>query len=69
MGCIKAIIKRIEGMAATIARRDAISAVVGTICDTGPPKPYLHVTPDFVWAYPDIEQYVQVMSNVDWGIK
>jgi hypothetical protein len=69
MGCIKATIGRIEGITVTIARRDAISAVVGTICDTGPPKPYLDVAPDFVWVYPDIEQYVQVRSNTEWKIE
>lgn len=60
MACINVIIKRL----------DAVSSIVGTVCDIGQQgvKKYLKVTPDSVWVVFEYETSVEVESNVNWEI-
>lgn len=65
MACVALKCTQLEPIAISgVVRRDAIGISTSLICETGY---YLIVNPDkVVWAYPDFETMLNVISNVDW---
>ncbi len=49
--------------------RDAIRARLSLVCTPSIRTPYLEISPEIIWVYPDWSAYNDVFSNTYWNIK
>lgn len=56
------------GITATLDR-DAIRARLSLVCTPSIRTPYLEISPEIIWVYPDWSAYNDVFSNTYWNIK
>ena len=56
------------GITATLDR-DAIQARLSLVCTPSIRTPYLEISPEIIWVYPDWSAYNDVFSNTYWNIK
>lgn len=78
--CISVKIRRVGAITASATREpDAvigvsctavggISARVSHVCTPNIRHPYLEISPEIIWVYPDWSAYNEVYSNTNWTV-
>lgn len=50
------------------ASRTPISARLSMVCRPSIRTPYLEISPEIIWVYPDWSAYNEVYSNTNWTV-